>query len=444
MFAESAYVEFAVESSYGSISATTGLPDVSGLPFVADEVELDSVSFDGLEPISRTVTAARGTPAPQPDEVHGPSGVDLYQGSITLRGSVRGPGDGALRTTGQNMLQWRLLGTALVRMTPTIASESLSSNADSTSVLNVADATVYQHGRMIGFEAGGKVQICHVVGIDLDNNKITISPAASTALQSGQVIRLMDTWYLPRKGELGVPTGPSLAIRLRTRDSYGWLCTGMRATAFRWTADESGFVTWEAEVDVAWGQRGTGGNFDATAVNTGRLVNASQRIAEQRGVLSVLDSGVTDVYPTSAPTVADRLELSDEMWALEIVLSVSPRPQQNYMGRSELRVGGWREGTQVTLSNVVDTTGVLRAMYRERHQRSLVVGAGPFAVGSGVGVVVPGALMANEVFEDMSGDELQYSALAFRPGAHASHESPGSGTENAALYLGSVFPTSLN
>ena len=440
---QTAFVEFAVESTYGSISTSTGQPDVSGLTFTGDEVELAAISFDGLEPISRPITSARGTPAPLPDEVHGP--IELLQGQMTIPLVLRGPGDGALRTTGQAMLGWRLIETMLERMdNPGITSEALPSNADDATTLNVTDATAYQIGRLLMFEADGKIQVSQVVGTN-GVDQITISPAASSTLQSGQVIRLLDTYHLPRTGELGVPSGAPLALKMRTRDGYGWLLCGVRATALRWAVDDDGYVTLEVDVDVGWGQRFTGASFTSSAANAGQLVNASQAPQNVRGVLASLAGSDLDPHPSSAPDTASRGELNSSGFSLEISVSASPRPQTNWMGRSELRIGGWAEGTQLTLTNVTNNTA-LRAMYRDRSQRTLAVGTGPFGAGNGTAVLLPAAFLANEVFESLEGDELEFAEVPFRPGAHQSHGlGPGSAVEggNAALYLGCVFPASL-
>ena len=78
----------AVESSFGSLSSTTGLPDNSGLSFTSIPCERDPIIVYGDPVVSERNDARDGTfgYAPEPDTVwSGGSRVRRRTGQVTLR-----------------------------------------------------------------------------------------------------------------------------------------------------------------------------------------------------------------------------------------------------------------------------------------------------------------------------------------------------------------------
>lgn len=426
--------------------------DANGVPealasYANGFIQSGSVDWSGLEaPMVEQDLAAGTTAMFVPDYVSpvvSGSHVDRLSGDLNLVMRMYGVGDGALFTTPRDSLPGALMESAGLRRMPNpgITSETLGGNAPDANSLTVSDANQYEPGRIICAKIGGKIQYTRVVAND-GATDVSISPAFSAAASSGAVIRLCDTYYAPKEGQLGIQTreaggvqyGNTLSIQFLTRGQYGVLANACRCTSFT-ISEENNIFTMTATVRVEWAQRFATSGYTSSAR---QVVNASMKPADRRGSPCVMSTA--SIVGQTAPYTAGRTELNTSSWSVEWSPAFEAREVQNYLGLTDHDLGGF--DATLTLNNVKGNT-TLRDMAKGREQRTVVAGAGPFAAGVGLCAVMPGGMLAAEVIESFDSAEKRFAEVPFKPGFY-DLDGTGNDNEDYCFAIGLPYPASLS
>jgi hypothetical protein len=140
----------AVESSFGSLSASTGLPDNSGLTFVSIPCERDPIIIPGEPVVSERNDARDGNYMlpPEPDTVwSGSSRVRRRTGQVVCRVDLTTIGSAA-DNYDSNYLGY-LLGAGLKTQNPSITNDSVTGvTANSYTQLSTALSLMTLMGRL--------------------------------------------------------------------------------------------------------------------------------------------------------------------------------------------------------------------------------------------------------------------------------------------------------
>lgn len=430
----------------GNLDAN-GFPTNANLTYANAPVLQASIDMSGLSAPVVEQDIAAGTPASHVPDYMSPlsSGahVERLTGEMTITGRMYGCGDGDLYTLPRDTIIGALMESAGLRRmpTPTIASETLAADADDVSSLTVADATAYDVGRILCAKIDGKIQYTRVIAND-GLFDVSIAPSFSSLAPDGAVIRLCDTYYSPKNGELGIQTrnvssvdyGNTLSFLIRTRGQYGLIANGCRCTSFS-IAAEGDVFQFTATVQVGWAQRSTDAAFDSARVTA---VNASMQPADRRGAPSVISNAT--VVGQTAPYSSIRSELNTSAWSVEWTPAFEAREFQDYLGFSDHDLGGW--DATLTLLNVKGNTAI-RDLLKNGDQRTVMVGAGPFGAGVGLCAVMPGGHLNAEALESFDSAEKRFAEVMFKPGVYEADA--GSATYgDYSFAIGLPLPASLS
>ena len=148
----------AVESSFGSLSSSTGLPDASGLTYVSLPCERDPIVIYGDAVVSERNDARDGSfgIAPEPDTVWS-SGARVRRrtGQVQMRIDITTIGSAA-DSYAANYMGY-LLGAGFLSNVSTMKSDTLTSVTD-VNTLVTGNAANYSIGGLISSSVNGRAE----------------------------------------------------------------------------------------------------------------------------------------------------------------------------------------------------------------------------------------------------------------------------------------------
>lgn len=397
----------AVESSFGSLSSTTGLPDYSGLTFRSIPCERDPIIIYGDPVVSERNDARDGTYSlpPEPDTVWSSgSRVRRRTGQVNLRLDLTTIGDG-LNNYNLNYLG-HLLGGGLLSSGNTVPTDSITAISD-VNTFTPTTGSSYVSGGLIGVDINGRAEYSAVTDRDASGD-VTVSPAFSAGFTGTPVARILNNWYLPqRKEELGT-TEHSLSFRVDGVNfrSYAYGC---RLESMTLSLD-NGRVMADLTYQAALIQ-----DDHASAVGPVEPVYNSGAPCFFRGSYAVISSG----SPTSLTDVAvsgdtlGRIELDVEDFTLTLTNTLTPKGHSNsILAMSDMEVTDVDVELSLTVSNANTT---INNDFFNRTLRQVLIGFGPLADGDGGAFMLPAAyLTADPSKYDVSGNDIVRQSLTYK------------------------------
>ena len=398
----------AIESSFGSLSSSTGLPDNSGLTYVSIPCERDPIIIYGDPVVSERNDARDGTYGlpPEPDTVWSSgSRVRRRTGQVTLRLDLTTVGS-SVSGYGSNYLGYLLGGgfkTAAYTV-PSTGSDTVATAVNSNTFTPTTTSTNYLSGGIIGIDINGRAEYSAVTDDDVSGD-ITVSPAFS-GIAGGEAVHLLQNWFPAQRGDLGDVTH-SLSFKVEGVDflSYAYGCKlgslSLSLDNGRVMAD----LTYQAA--LIQDDHGSASGPVEPVYNSGApcFFRGSYVVVSSTSPTSLTDA-------TTGDTLA-RTALDCEDFTLTVTNTLTPKGHSNsILAMSDMEVSDVDVELSLTLSTP-DTN--LNDDFFNRTCRQVLVGFGPLALGQGGAFMLPAAyLTADPSKYDVSGNDIVRQTLTYK------------------------------
>lgn len=410
-------VRIGAESKFGSVSATTGLVDVSGVTFIAAEFDHAGLVDTGEQEMVQPDQARGGYHMVPPEPVtrwSGGSRVEHRAGAtLTLTQMIRGLGYGASGiTTLADMPHWKLLRTVMADAgEPVAASDAVSADYGETrhtptTLASFANA----EGELIATDLDGVVQAAQITDVTTD---ILYSPAVTNAADVSQVFYLLRTLVLDRVIKHSL-LGPTVAAQVEG-DGWRTLCTGGRVSNIR-IFPENGVVKIELAVTFAHAQDASA-DADVVAgtnIDTLEPVRTDGAELHYRQVRTVISAET----PTSAPATLASTEVNLDNWELSIGFTLHPRGTGgNLIGFADYEVAD--PVIELTLEPSDEALDALVAndLLDRVRGRTICIPFAPLGAGDGGALLIPCAVLKSDPRpRDLAGPLVRTPTLSYGAG----------------------------
>ena len=394
----------AVESSFGSLSASTGLPDNSGLTFVSIPCERDPIIIPGEPVVSERNDARDGNYMlpPEPDTVYsGSNRVRRRTGQVVCRVDLTTVGSSA-DTYAANYLGY-LLGAGLKTQVPSVLTDSVTAVDINTYTPTSAPAEA-DIGTLISTSLSGRAEYSAITDNADASSDVTISPAFSASSYSS--VRGLQTWYIPGRTATG-EREHSLSFRIDGVNfrsfAYGCVLESMNITL------DNGRLMAELTYQAALIQDDHG-----NAVGPIEPVYNSGAPAFFRGAYVVASStSPTSLTNASTGDTLGRLALDAEDFSLTLTNTLTPMGHSNsILAMSDMEISDVVVELTLTLSTVNTT---IKDDFFNRTVRQILVGTGPQGDGLGCAIMLPAAqLTVDPNAYDVSGNDIVRQQLTYQ------------------------------
>lgn len=392
-----------VETTFGSIVPSTGLPD-NTLSYVSIPCERDPIIIPGEPVVSERNDARDGNYMlpPEPDTVYsGGNRVRRRTGQVVCRVDLTTIGSAA-DNYNSNYLGY-LLGAGLKTQNPSITNDSVTGvTANSyTPATPLAGGDV---GTLISTSLNGRAEYSAITDEADGSSNVTISPAFSAS--SFSTVRNLQTWYLPGRTATG-EREHSLSFRIDGVNfrsfAYGCVLESMNITL------DNGRLMAELTYQAALIQDDHGNavgpieptyNSGAPAFFRGAYVVAS----------STSPTSLTNA--TTGDTLA-RLALDAEDFSLTLTNTLTPMGHSNsILAMSDMEISDVVVELTLTLSTVNTT---IKDDFFNRTVRQILVGTGPQGDGLGCAIMLPAAMLTVDPNAyDVSGNDIVRQQLTYQ------------------------------
>lgn len=396
----------AVESSFGSLGSSTGLPDNSGLTYVSIPCERDPIIIYGDPVVSERNDARDGTYGlpPEPDTVWASgSRVRRRTGQVTLRLDLTTVGSGSLTYNG-NYLGY-LLGGGFKSVALLTGSDTVSAITNVNTFTPTTASTNYISGGLIGVDINGRAEYSAVTDNDVAGD-VTVSPAFSSGFTGTPTTRIMQNWFPAQRGDLGDVTH-SLSFKVEGVDflSYAYGCKleslSLSLDNGRVMAD----LTYQAA--IIQDDHGSASGPVEPVYNSGApcFFRGSYVVVSSTSPTSLTDASTGD-------TLA-RTELDCEDFTLTVTNTLTPKGHSNsILAMSDMEVSDVDVELTLTLSSAEAT---LNDDFFNRTLRQVLVGFGPLAAGQGGAFMLSAAyLTADPSKYDVGGNDIVRQTLTYK------------------------------
>jgi len=376
----------AVESSFGSLSSSTGAPSATGLNFISIPCERDPIVVPGEPPVSER-TEARDGPHGLPPELDTTYIAGTKQqrrtGTVTVRCDFTTLGTGS-NYAGTAL--GRLLSAGFSTTIPGAESDAVSATVGTNEYTPTTLAN-YKLGGLFGIEIDGRAEYAHVTSKNGSGaGNIGYSPAFSRALTTSDTVRLCQTWYTA-KGTNSGSVANSLAFRV---DGVGVLsyAFGCKLESLSISVDGGrlmgDFVFQAAHIEDDHGNA-TGPVEPQTTDGATPHFRSCYVLLSDAASTSRTDIG------TDNGDEHGRIALSVSEFSATITNTLTPVGQSSSLiGMSDMEVSD----QTVEVSLTVDTPNTtINNDFRDAVVRDLLVGTGPVGDGQGMALNVPGAYL---------------------------------------------------
>jgi len=393
----------AVESSFGSLSASTGLPDNSGLTYVSIPCERDPIIIPGEPVVSERLDARDGNyvlPA-EPDTVWSSgSRVRRRTGQVVCRVDLTTVGTSA-DTYAANYLGY-LLGAGLKTQLPSVLSDTVTA-VDANTYTPSSAPTSADVGTLISTSLNGRAEYSAITDDADASSDVTISPAFSASGYTS--VRGLQTWYIPGRTATG-DREHSLSFRIDGVNfrsfAYGCVLESMNITL------DNGRLMAELTYQAALIQ-----DDHASAVGPIEPTYNSGAPAFFRGAY-VVASSTSPTSLTNATTgdTLGRLALDAEDFSLTLTNTLTPMGHSNsILAMSDMEISDVVVELSLTLSTVNTT---IKDDFFNRTVRQILVGTGPQGDGLGCAIMLPAAaLTVDPNVYDVSGNDIVRQQLTY-------------------------------
>ncbi|MDP3908849.1 MAG: hypothetical protein Q8Q14_00520 [Gemmatimonadales bacterium] len=401
----------AAESSFGSIAAATGLPDVAALVFRQAEFELASVDLSSLE--AETTENADGRDGfyhrpPEPVTVwSGGSRVRRLTGTIKVKASLRTAGvhGGTFSYYGQVPLAQMIASGMGVHNPAALLVTATGASSATRFTVGVADFAAAVVGDMLATEIAGRAEFSAITGKSAPATLIH-SPALSAGLVLDDEARLCRVFHLTTDEAL---FGPSIALII---DGDGWraVAVGCRMESLAISYDGRKVV---CEVTL----RAAHADTDHASADVSPPTYEAGAIVHALGSYAVISGAATG----AAPWELARNVVGVDEFSASITNTLAPLSRSDsILGMSDYRIAKQDAEVSLTLSRAWDTVD---DDLLDQTERSVLVGWGPPGKGDGACLYLPAAHLTNDAaLRDLGGDVVRQS-LNYRQGRNAGDNS---------------------
>ena len=412
-------LSIAVESSFGSLDASTGLPSSSGLTYISIPCERDPIVIAG-EPVASERNDARDgsyfVPS-EPDTVYsGGSRVRRRTGSIVCRVDLTTVGSSASNYT-SNCLGL-LLGAGFKTKVPSVASDSVTAVDVNTYTPSSAPA-VADIGTLVSTTLNGRAEYSAMTDNDVTGN-VKMSPALSATGFTD--IRGMQTWYTPSRTSTG-DFESSVAFRIdgvnfRT-EAYGCVLESMNITL------DNGRLMAEFTFQAAY----ITDNHSAASGPVEPAYNSGAAPLFRGAYVVVSDAAPSSLTNATSADALGRISLDCEDFSLTYTNTLTPLGHSNsILAMSNMEISDVTVELSLTLSTVNTTVA---NDYLNRVVRQVLIGTGPVGDGLGCAIMLPaGMLTVDPNVYDVSGNDIVRQTLTYQQSRYAGDYSG----ESTAIY----------
>lgn len=373
-------IALATEASFGSVSAITGLVDISALTFRQMEVEdRGALTTFGDMPMTPRETIARDNyyiDPPEPATILSSGARQRRRkGELTVAVPLRPMG-----TTGDysTMALALALSSSMARQSPAVDATDVVAGVSATrfTPTNLGDYTL---GALVKTDRFGRPEYAQVT----DNPaNVYISPAFSGVLGAADTVRQVETWYT---GPSAV-YGSSLAIRI---DGDGWrtFATGCRLKSIKITPNDAKLAVAELTFMCTYV------DDDHISASVGRPAKTDGQPAHALGAYTVV-SQTTAQPGTAAPYTLGRSALNIDTFTYSVDFTLVERGQtDSIVGAAGLDVVDAAGAVELTLSTPANSYDgdILTPT-----PRSVFVGLSATGAGNGVCLAIPAGIMVDD------------------------------------------------
>lgn len=397
----------AIESSFGSISSSTGLPDNSGLTYVSIPCERDPIIVYGDPVVSERNDARDGTYGlpPEPDTVwSGGSRVRRRTGTVNLRLDLTTIGAGGTNYDFGGGYLGALLGAGFESSFPGSGSDSITAISD-VNTFTPTSSVNYLHGGIIGVEVNGRAEYSAVTDADVAG-EVTVSPAFSSGFTGTATARLMQNWVPGQRTDLG-DTRYTVSFRVDgvgfRSYAYGCVLESMQLSL------DNGRVMADLTYQAALIQ-----DDHAAAVGPVEPVYNSGAPCFFRGSYVVIsDASPTSLTDATTGDTLGRIALDCEDFTLTVTNTLTPvGHSDSILAMRNMEVSD----VDVELSLTISTPNTaINNDFFNRTLRQVLVGFGPLAAGQGGAFMIPAAYLTNDPSKyDPSGNDITRQPLTYK------------------------------
>ena len=402
-------LSIAVESSFGSLDATTGLPSNSGLTYISIPCERDPIIIPG-EPVASERNDARDGSyfvPPEPDTVYsGGSRVRRRTGQIVCRVDLTTIGTAA-DTYAANYLGL-LLGAGFKTKVPSVLSDSVTA-VDANTFTPLSAPAIADIGTLISTSLAGRAEYSAITDNADASSDVTISPAFSAS--SYNAVRGLQTWYTPSRTSTGSYDN-SVAFRVDGVDfrseAFGCVMESMNISL------DSGRLMAEFTFQCAYitDDHGNASGPIEPSYNTGAAPLF-------RGSYVVLSStSPSSLVNATAGDKLGRIAVDCEDFSLSYTNTLTPLGHSNsILAMSNMDITDVAVELSLTLSSPNTT---IANDYFNRTVRQVLVGTGPQGDGQGCAIMLPAAMLTGDPSAyDVSGNDIVRQQLTYQQSRYA-------------------------
>ena len=405
-------ISIAKESTFGSLSSTTGLPDNSGLTYISIPCERDPIVIPGEAVASERNDARDGSyfVPPEPDTVFS-SGTRVRRrtGQVVVRVDLTTIGSSA-DTYAANYLG-HLLGAGLKNQLPSIVDGDAAVGIPNvnkftpTTGYNVNDV-----GCLIGAEINGRAEYSAITDND-EGGAVVVSPAFSSGFTGTPTLYSLATWYIPSRTSTGTKDA-SVSFRIDGVNyrsfAYGCVLETLSISL------DSGRLMGEFTYQAALIQ-------DDHGSATGPIepvYNAGSPPFFRGSYVVISDGSPASLANGTTGETQGRIALDCEDFSLTLTNTLTPLGHSNsILAMSGMDITDVSVELSLTLSTV---NTAINDDYFNRAVRQVVVGTGPIGDGKGCAIMLPAAqLTADPSTYDVSGNDIVRQQLTYNQSRYA-------------------------
>ena len=414
-------LSIAVETTFGSLSPTTGLPSNSGLTYISIPCERDPIIIAG-EPVASERNDARDGSyfvPPEPDTVYSSgSRVRRRTGQIVCRVDLTTIGTAA-DTYAANYLGL-LLGAGFKTKIPSVLTDSVTA-VDANTYTPTSAPAIADIGTLVSSTINGRAEYSAITDNDTGSGNVSISPALSTSTYTA--LRGLQTWYTPSRSDTG-SYEDSVAFRIdgvnfRT-EAFGCVMESLNISL------DNGRLMAEFTFQCAY-------ITDDHSAATGPVEPAYNTGAAPlfRGSYVVLSStSPSSLTNATAGDTLARTAVDCEDFSLTYTNTLTPLGHSNsILAMSNMDISDVSVELSLTLSTVNTT---IADDYFNRTVRQVIVGTGPQGDGQGCAIMLPAAQLTTDPSAyDVSGNDIVRQQLTYQQSRYAGDFSTAAYEANA-------------
>jgi len=421
-------ISVAEESAFGSPSATSPVPDVSGLTFTSGEFERAEGTYDGQETPNVDLELTRSSvgrlpPEPVTVNVSGTPQPGRKIDALTLTAPVRGIGAATTFSAYNQIPIMRCLNTLL---------GFSDAGADTDTVVGGTDANNFEPtiaanmlaGRPFQWTENGRVEYSVVTEASSGGgNDLTCSPALSGTPNVADVMRLAAVLG-PSLGT-NLSLGSSVAIRFDML-AHRYIAVGCRCRRATFEPrDGLVYVTVEMVPALIIDDDGSASMTDPSV--------ADGTVATFLGSYFVYSDAIGNA---TAPYALGRNVLNVGSWSLEIVGTWQQQGgSANQMGLSALELADIEATLTVERTELNST---IRTDFINSRRRNILIGCGRQGEGMGFCISIPAAHLTNDSLPQEGENGINQQRMTWRAGQYGGDTAGTSQTANLDFVLGFV------